>query len=173
MNMTNKKTKRYIKTGVMLASLLAVGACSAHSGQHRAQHNSHHRPSVQVMFEYDYYPDQHVYFDRHNSLYHYHHADRGWLTVSILPRYIQLNHHRRQHLSYNHNRPWKERHVNKHYNSHHEPRHYNRHEQRYDRRHDRREYRREYRRQQQHRNEQRGYSRDKRYGHSNERRGNH
>lgn len=180
MNTRKNKAKRFIKTGVMLASLLAVGACSAHSTQykphHNQQHSPHHRPSVQVMFDYDYFPEQHVYYDRHNRLYHYHHIDLGWLTVSVLPEFIHLNHHRRHKLSYNHNRPWQERHANKHHYSHHQPRHVSRHEQRsnnkhYDKQREQREQRRDYR--QNHRSERRDHHEDKYRGHGYEQRSRH
>lgn len=58
-------------------------------------------------FEYYYYPDHHVYYDIHRHIYFYNHYAAGWRPVSVLPKHIVLNHHRRHKLKLHNRHPWK------------------------------------------------------------------
>lgn len=143
-------SRALLGTSVILLSLFMSG-CSAHAQHHQ---QNHHKPHVSVSFEYDYYPGQHVYYDRHNHLYHYNHYRQGWLTVRVLPVYIHLDYNRRHRLAYRHNRPWRESHAHKRHYTHSDQKHYQhkqrRHYDKYDHRVDRKVSRHAYKHERQH-----------------------
>ena len=120
-NITNRgKAVSLLNLGLMIVIALMLSGCLAHSPQrHGNPHYDHHdTPRAEVIFNYHYYPDVHVYYDTHRRLYHYHDKYRGWITVRILPGYIHLGGHRHHIVNSKHNKPWKLKHRNKRPHSH-------------------------------------------------------
>lgn len=105
----NRVLRGLLMAGMLTLTLVVLSGCTAHTS-HRQRHVE---PEANVSFEYYYYPEQHVYYDRHRHIYHYHHQRHGWLAVKRLPAHIRLNHHGRHPLVFRHNRPWNERHAHK------------------------------------------------------------
>lgn len=171
-------SRRLMNTSLIVFSFLVVSGCSAHATHYSDRHS---QSRVSVGYEYYYYPDQNVYYDRHRRLYHYNHYRNGWLSVRILPAFIHLNHQRRHPLAYRHARPWQERHAYKRHHRYydrdyyirHQPRRYDNHyrDRRYERQ-DRRDARRhEHRREHQaHRDQRRENSHHRREEHRDQHR---
>jgi len=114
-NVTNRgKAVSLLNLSLMLVIALMLSGCLAHN-PHR--HGTHH-PRTEIIFNYHYYPDVHVYYDTHRRLYHYHDKYRGWITVRILPSHIHLGRHRHHIVNSKHNKPWKLKHRNKRPHSH-------------------------------------------------------
>ena len=122
-NVTNRgKVVSLLNLSLMIVIALMLSGCLAHSPQRHGNPHYVHReaPRAEVIFNYHYYPDAHVYYDTHRRLYHYHDKYRGWISVRILPGYIHLGGHGHRHHIVNskHNKPWKLKHRNKRPHSH-------------------------------------------------------
>ena len=120
-NVTNRgKAVSLINLSLIIVIALMLSGCPAHN-PHRDDHpqyDHHEAPRTEVIFNYHYYPDVHVYYDTHRRLYHYHDKYLGWITVRILPGYIHLGAHRHHIVNSKHNKPWKLKHRNKRPHSH-------------------------------------------------------
>lgn len=121
----SRRLPRLVANGMMLTiAIVLLSGCTATSN-HR-YYDRHPGPGAALSIEYHYFPDIDVYYDIHRHLYHYHHAQHGWLTVKTLPHYIRID--RRQHnvMRSHHQRPWQDRHAHKrprsHSDKHHSPR---------------------------------------------------
>lgn len=112
---TARTPHRYIPAGIMLiAAILFLSGCTATTAHRHHEYD----PGPSVTIEYQYFPDEDVYYDVHRHLYLYHHARRGWLTVTNLPDYIHID---RQHHHVIHSRqrqPWNDHHAYKQHHSH-------------------------------------------------------
>ena len=98
----------------LLIATIFLGSCTANAGY---RHN-HYEPATSKSIEYHYFPNAHVYYDSHRRVYHYHHKQRGWLSVKNLPKYIHLDRHRRYPVRSDHQKPWKKHHLQKEQRSH-------------------------------------------------------
>lgn len=112
---TAKTPRRDISAGIMLiASILFLSGCTA-TTVHR-----HHEydPGTSVTIEYQYYPDENVYYDVHRHLYLYHHARRGWISVENLPAHIHINRQRHHVIHSRQRQPWNDNHAYKQQHTH-------------------------------------------------------
>ena|GEM_PF-2400746 len=106
-----RRLPRPFATGIMLTiTIVFLSGCTTTRHHDYAHHSG---PSASLSIEYHYFPDVDVYYDVRRHLYHYHHTQRGWLTVKTLPHYIRID--RRQHnvVRSRHQRPWQDRHAHK------------------------------------------------------------
>ena len=118
-NVTNRgKAVSILNLSLIIVIALTLSGCLAHSPHHD---NHHDRADAKVSIEFSYYPDLHVYYDRHRHVYHYHDKYRGWLSVNILPAHIRLRGHRHHVIHSEHRAPWKSKHRYKRSHSHVDP----------------------------------------------------
>ena len=112
--------RRLIASLIMLiGAILFLSGCTA-TTQHR-HHDYQNAPTPSVSIEYQYFPDADVYYDIHRQVYHYHHARRGWVSVTNLPRHINIDKRRHHVVRSSHHQPWKHGHANKHHRRHDDP----------------------------------------------------
>ncbi|MCK5360206.1 MAG: hypothetical protein KAJ95_06235 [Gammaproteobacteria bacterium] len=106
-------TRRLFSTVLIIfTAIVSLNGCTATASHYQFE------PAATPRYEYHYFPEVNVYYDRRRNLYHYHHADRGWLSVHSLPNYIPLVHHRYHVVQSNHYSPWKSRHAHKQHHKH-------------------------------------------------------
>lgn len=105
------KQKKYLRSTLNLSAIIVIAltlpGCLAHNPPH---HHSHAAANVQVLITYDYYPNLHIYYNRHQQLYYYQDKHRSWLTVRVLPSYIRLQGQRRHIIKSKNSRPWQQNH---------------------------------------------------------------